>query len=178
MDKRWEYLKRAQEKQREKYLSPENVEKRRERGILYKQRARSKQIEKQLYSPVIRRAINKVSSKMKEKHEEDALFYEQIWTSRPHYCENCHKFLGDGFKDKDGKLINLFRYAHIIPKSIYPYLRHYDKNIMLLCLNCHTQFDNSPKNIVEKMNCYDGEHIEQLKELHKELEKNQNNIYK
>ena len=49
---------------------------------------------------------------------------------------------------------------------------------MLLCLNCHTQFDNSPKNIVEKMNCYDGEHIEQLKELHKELEKNQNNIYK
>ena len=49
---------------------------------------------------------------------------------------------------------------------------------MLLCLECHTKFDQSPKDIVKEMKCYDGEHIENLKQLHKQLKQENNEIYK
>lgn len=148
----------------------------RERQIL---RMKQKQAERKENgeAPKIKK-INKFSEKMKVMHEKDALFYEEIWNERPHYCVNCKSFLGHTFKLEDGKLINLFRYAHIIPKSIYPFLRHYKGNLMLLCLRCHTKFDNSPKEVIEKMSCYDAKYIQELKELHKELEKNNDERYK
>lgn len=166
MDKRLEYLKKSREKQIAKYFSKESIEKRNEKRIQYQKNIREK-----------KQKLKKFSDKMVALHEKDTIFYQKIWNKRKHYCENCGKFLGDNFRDLKGHIIT-YRYAHIIPKSIYPYLRHYDKNIMLLCLNCHTSFDNSPKEIVEKMKCYDKEHIETLKVLHKQLEENQNFIYK
>lgn len=177
-DKKLEYLKKAQERQRIKFLSPENIEKRKKKALQYRQNAIEKQRKKQRQISQKRTFLNKFSSKMKKKHEEDIVFYREIWDSRPHICQNCGKFLGNNFEDKDGKIINVFRYAHIIPKSIYPYLRHYNKNILLLCLNCHTKMDNSPKEIIEKMPCYDKSYIQELKQLHKKLEKDKNNIYK
>lgn len=166
MDKKREYLERAKEKQRQKYFSQENIQKRKDKALQYQKNARQK-----------RQGLKKFSDKMVTLHEKDAIFYQKIWESRKHNCENCGKFLGNNFRDIKNKII-VYRYAHIIPKSIYPYLRHYDKNIMLLCLHCHTQFDNSPKEIVKKMKCYDEQHIEYLKNLHKELEENNNEIYK
>ena len=166
MDKRLEYLKRAKEKQKQEYFSSENIQKRKEKQILYQKNAFQK-----------RQGLKKFSNKMVALHKEDSIFYEGIWNIRAHYCENCGKFLGNNFKNFKENIIS-FRYAHIIPKSIYPYLRHFDKNIMLLCLDCHTKFDNSPKEIIEQMKCYDGEHIEKLKKLHKELEQENNCIYK
>lgn len=177
-NKKFEYLKKIQEKQRKKFLSEENQEKRKEKGIIYKQRLIERQKQKQSQKEYKTKcSLHKFSEKMKVMHEKDAIFYEKIWKKRLHYCENCGKYLGDTFRDIKGNII-VYRYAHIIPKSVYPYLRHYEYNILLLCLNCHTQFDNSPKEIVEKMKCYDKEQIEGLKELHKKLEQEQNNIYK
>lgn len=166
-NKKIEYLKKIREKQREKYFSEENVIKRREKAIEYKKKLIQKEY----------RGLRKFSNKMLSIHEKDTIFYEKIWNERKHYCENCGKFLGNSFKDSRGYIIT-YRYAHIIPKSVYPYLRHYNKNIMLLCLNCHTKFDNSPKEIVEKMKCYNDEHIKNLKQLHKKLEQENNEIYK
>lgn len=166
MDKKIEYRERAREKQIQKYFSPENVQKRKEKAIQYQRNARQK-----------KQGLRKFSEKMVALHEKDTIFYQNIWNTRKHFCENCGKFLGDNFKDSKGKII-VYRYAHIIPKSVYPYLRHFDKNIMLLCLDCHTKFDNSPKEVIQKMKCYDENHINELKELHKQLVEENNTIYK
>lgn len=123
------------------------------------------------------KSLNKFSNKMKILHEKDEKFYEEIWNTRPHFCENCGKYLGKDFR-KNNRIISLFRYAHILPKSIYPYLRHYSDNLMLLCLNCHTEFDNSSKEIKEKMKIFNLKKIENLKELHHFLKNNMDKKYK
>lgn len=130
--------------------------------------------------------IAKFSDKMKIMHDKDELFYKSIWNERKHYCQNCGKFLGDDFYkiilDKNGEskkiIINLFRYAHIIPKSIYPFLRHYKNNIYLLCLECHTLFDNSTNEQQQKMKIFNEDFFQTLKLIHKELKIRNINIYK
>lgn len=164
-------------------LSPEEkLQLKFQKALEYQRNFRERQIaknkEKIREGVYPRKKINKFSEKMKLMHEKDAKFYEEIWNERPHYCVNCNIFLGNLFKDDNEHLVDIFRYAHIIPKSTYPYLRHYKDNLMLLCLKCHTKLDNSPKEIVEKMPCYDFNKIEQLKILHKKLEKNNDETYK
>lgn len=128
-----------------------------------------------------KKKINKFSKKMENLHKIDYLFYKNIWNCRKHFCKNCNKDLGCLFEDKilnNQKPINLYRYAHIIPKSTYPFLRHYDKNIFLLCLECHTKFDNSKLDEVKKMKIYDINLINNLKEFHKLLKDNNLNLFK
>lgn len=169
VNKKFEYLEKSKKKQLEKYFSQENVEKRKKKAIEYQERIKARVKEKG--------GLKKFSNKMINLHQKDEEFYKTIWSQRKHYCENCNKFLGNNFRDLKGHII-VYRYAHIIPKSIYPYLRHYNDNIMLLCLDCHTKFDQSPKEVIKKMKCYDGEYIESLKELHKKLKQENNDIYK
>lgn len=129
--------------------------------------------------------LSKFSEKMKIMHERDKEFYKICWNTKPHYCKNCGKYLGDKFEEviinkegeKEYRIINLYRYAHIIPKSIYPYLRHYIYNIFLLCLDCHTLFDNGTKEEVKKMKIYNEDLFDLLKQLHKKLKKDNNNIF-
>jgi len=166
VDKKIEYLQRIKERQREKYFSEESINKRREKAIQYQKNLKEKKYK-----------LKKFSDKIISLHEKDTKFYEQIWQERKHYCENCGKFLGNNFRESNGNLIS-YRYAHIIPKAVYPYLRHYKDNILLLCLDCHTKLDTCPLSIIEKMNCYNQQHIEELKSLHKNLEKENNTIYK
>lgn len=189
-EKRQRRLEKAQQarqrqiqKQIEKRLNPS--EKELEKRLQYKQnsleRQRIKQGERiQFYkdNPELRPKINKFSSKMEEMHKKDENFYLDIWNKRPHYCVECGKYLGKSFYDEEGKPINLYRYAHIIPKSKYPYLRHCKANLMLLCLNCHTKFDNSPREIYEKMKIYNENYINRLKELHKKLKEEDNEKFK
>lgn len=158
------YREKSLKKQREKFFSEENIKKRREKQIKYRENSLKNK------TKISRTKIRKFSSKMINLHKEDAKFYQKIWNERPHYCENCGKFLGDSFFDENGKIINLFRYAHIITKTKYPLLRHNSENLMLLCLDCHTKFDNSPLEVVEEMNCYDKDKIVYLKQLHKRIE--------
>lgn len=142
--------------------------------IEYKNNLRKRQINK-----LKNRHIKKHSVQILEDiHKKDTIFYSSIWKERSHYCQNCGKFLGNSFYDINGNITNLYRYAHIIPKSIYPYLRHYKYNLMLLCLDCHTKFDNSTLKIKEKMPCYNKKLIEKLIEYNNYLEKLGNNKYK
>lgn len=184
-NKNFEYRRRLKEKQLKNYFSKEKQSQRIKKKKEYQRKIRDKQFLKNkqklelIHNGEIELVqIKKFSEKMQEMHKRDEIFYEQIWNEREHYCINCGKYLGKIFKDSEGKLVNLYRYAHIIPKSTYPYLRHYKNNLMLLCLNCHTKFDNSPKEVVKEMKCYNKELIEKLKLLHKELENNKNDIYK
>lgn len=166
INKNFEYLKKIKERQRQKYFSPESIQKRKEKAIEYQKNAFQR-----------KKGLKKFSNKMVALHEKDAIFYEEIWNKNEHYCENCGCFLGNNFRLGNGNII-VYRYAHILPKSIYPYLRHFEPNVMLLCLTCHVEFDNSPKEVVEKMRCYNDRHIENLKMFHKKLEQENNEIYK
>lgn len=167
-EKRLEYQKNAKERAIKKYK--EKIQKEKELGI--------NSIKNKKY-------LTKFSEKMKIMHERDKEFYRICWNNKPHYCKNCGKYLGDKFEEvtinkegeKEYKIINLFRYAHIIPKSIYPYLRHYINNIFLLCLDCHTLFDNGTKEERKKMKIYNEDLFDLLKQLHKKLKKDNNNIF-
>ena len=92
-NKKLEYFKKIKDKQREEYFSPENVKKRKEKAIQYQKNSNKK-----------RQNLKKFSDKMIILHKEDTIFYEEIWKLRPHYCENCGKFLGNNFKNKKMKL--------------------------------------------------------------------------
>jgi 5-methylcytosine-specific restriction endonuclease McrA len=59
--------------------------------------------------------------------------FERIWNQRPHICTNCLSKLGDTPK------IHFF--AHLYPKSTHPELRLDPLNIVLLCYDCHYDFD-------------------------------------
>lgn len=144
-----------------------------EKGLKYLKKSRERQIKKQQEKEIdFGKKIKKFSDKKIFQHKQDEIFYKEIWKERPHKCINCGKFLGHDFYNKEGFPINLYRYAHIIPKSIYPYLRHYKGNIMLLCLECHSKFDNSSKEIQKTMKCYNSLRIDFLKKLHIFLKEN------
>lgn len=69
----------------------------------------------------------------------DMAFYLGIWLKRPHVCYNCNKSLGDK--------PSTYNFDHILEKgnSRYAHLRHEERNICLLCLDCHTNKSLHPK---------------------------------
>lgn len=151
------------------------IEKKREKLNKLKE---ENQLENEIFTEKKKYKMKKFSVKMEELHKKDEIFYKRIWDTRPHICCNCGKFLGNDFYSNDGKILNIFRYAHIIPKSIYRNLRHCDINLMLLCFNCHDRFDHTPRNIYSQMHCYNEDYIDKLKEINKYLKNNNIDIFK
>ncbi len=101
----------------------------------------------------------------KEKIRLDEEFYEEIWNDKPHFCEECDIFLGDEFRDDNGKVINKFRYSHILGKGAYPMLRRNKRNINLLCLVHHNEWEHG---VQEDMKIYKT-NIVIIQELHEGL---------
>lgn len=59
-------------------------------------------------------------------------FFVEIWNKRKeHKCENCGKWLG--------KEPLSYMFDHILEKSTHPDLKFEERNIMLLCLECHDE---------------------------------------
>ena len=56
-------------------------------------------------------------------------FFLSIWKKRTHYCTICNIWLGNEPKT--------YMFDHILEKQKYPELKHEEKNIALLCLECH-----------------------------------------
>lgn len=83
------------------------------------------------------------STEYKIKLDED--FYEECFNLSNHECEECGKELPTQFRDISGKVVARWRYSHILPKSIFPELRHNILNINHLCLIHHTQWDFGDK---------------------------------
>jgi hypothetical protein len=77
--------------------------------------------------------------KMNKKTGELELFKE-IWQERAHYCENlnCLKFLGH--------VLNIQFFSHRKSKGAYPELRLSKKNIDLLCVSCHHEWEFGDRN--------------------------------
>lgn len=74
----------------------------------------------------------------KEQQEKDWAFYTMIWNKRPHRCSNpeCRVSLGNECRT----IYN----DHILEKSTYPHLRYEERNIVLVCWNCHANKINIP----------------------------------
>ena len=82
------------------------------------------------------------SSSQKKKWNKDKLIYKQVWDKHPsHRCEECGNYLGDIFEDENGKVIDSFRYSHILGKGGHPKLRHIVDNFNLFCFNCHNYYE-------------------------------------
>lgn len=91
----------------------------------------------------------KETNKVQKKVDEDEKFYLECFNSSNHICEECGTPLPTEFSDINGKVIARFRYSHILPKSIYPELRHSIGNINHLCLIHHIQWDHGDKSIMK-----------------------------
>lgn len=71
--------------------------------------------------------------KKKGNKEKDEKFYREIWSERDHICEVCCDPLGDTY--------NPVFFSHILTKKSYPRFRHYHKNVLLKCFECHQEWE-------------------------------------
>lgn len=79
------------------------------------------------------------------KIKEDEDFYEKCFDASKHVCEECGCKLNTVFRGEDNRVLCRWRYAHRLPKSVYPEYRHKLWNIVNLCLDCHTKYDFGDK---------------------------------
>tara|TARA_R110002020_G_scaffold440030_2_gene650607 strand:- start:51 stop:461 length:411 start_codon:yes stop_codon:yes gene_type:complete len=77
------------------------------------------------------------SKNVKAKIDLDTNFYKEIWGERFHYCEECHKDLGDKWER--------YMFSHILSKGSNPAFRHDKDNINILCLECHQKWEFGDK---------------------------------
>lgn len=89
--------------------------------------------------------IKSISEKQKVVIKRDEEVYEEVWNSKEHYCEECGCHLGDDFRDENGKVVDRFRYSHILGKDLYPEHRHNIHNFNLLCFKCHQVWEYGDK---------------------------------
>jgi hypothetical protein len=89
----------------------------------------------------------------------DRSFFLGIWNKRPHFSQVSGEFLGHKFKA-------VFM-SHVLPKSIYPNFRHYEKNIVLMSFEEHDAWGNSPKQDSEEFK----EKFSTVLQLREELKK-------
>jgi len=97
------------------------------------------------------KTVERISHSMKTTNrtqvaiDEDEEFYLKCFNNSNHECEECGKQLPTEFRDEKGKVIARWRYSHILPKSVYPEMRHNTENINHLCLVHHIQWDHGDK---------------------------------
>ena len=78
-------------------------------------------------------------------------FFLDIWSKKPHRCENCDTYLGnEPFS---------YMFDHILEKSKYPDLKYEEENICILCLDCHGDKTNC------KLSDFMKEKIKKVKEI-------------
>lgn len=79
-----------------------------------------------------------VAVKVKSISDVDERFYEFVWKHRDHFCAECGATLKEIKRDY---------FHHILPKRKgaggFPYFRHEDMNIILLCWSCHQKAESA-----------------------------------
>lgn len=78
-------------------------------------------------------------------------FFLSIWSKRLHNCESCNKWLGNEPLS--------YMFDHLLEKSSHPELKYEEENIMLVCLDCHTNKGNGFPSDITKLR------IEKVKKL-------------
>ncbi len=88
----------------------------------------------------LKKSVYKLKKRQKTEEEKeieqmardaDRRFYKEIWDSRPHYCQECGKYLGEE--------VNKACIDHLAEKSRWPVYRYNEENIWLVCLDHHAQ---------------------------------------
>jgi hypothetical protein len=79
--------------------------------------------------------------KRKTTGEKD--LFLRIWNTRKHFCTNCGVSLG-----KEPKV---GYFSHIKSKGAHPELRLDESNISLLCIICHSAYDQGTKEQFNKL---------------------------
>lgn len=69
-----------------------------------------------------------------EAIERQKEFFMEIWERKSHYCQSCSKWLG--------KEPNLLFFHHVLPKHLFKEFKYNEKNIVILCWNCHASIEN------------------------------------
>lgn len=100
---------------------------------------------KNLVEKFLKRREEKIIKEREEKKLMWAVF-EQMWEENPHYCYSCGRWLGE----------TLFSYHvdHIIEKQKRKDLLLEKKNMVLVCLDCHSnktlgRVNEKYKNLIE-----------------------------
>ena len=77
--------------------------------------------------------IKKLKQKTIDSIAADNRFYKLLWDSRPHRCEECNKDLGS--------VLNKSFISHILSKGSHPEMRHDERNVSVLCFDCHFRYE-------------------------------------
>ena len=85
---------------------------------------------------ILKRSPIKPSKRRAKSIKNDNAFYEEVWNSKPHCCEECHKSL---------PVFNKSYISHIISKGSNVAFRHDKRNINILCFSCHQQWEFGDK---------------------------------
>ena len=86
--------------------------------------------------PIAQRSKKSVRT-LKLDEETYELVYRQHMNDGSYQCENCDMPLDPRFRDEEGRIVQRFRYSHILSKGAYPMHRHNPLNFNFLCFNCH-----------------------------------------
>jgi len=108
---------------------------------------------------------NQVKRSLKMIDEMD-LTYEKVFNqaSKPLCCAECGRKLNQNLRE-NGKIIDRFRFSHILPKSKYPEFKYDTRNFFILCFKCHQkwEFGGDKEKIAMKIWFPSIEKIKQLK---------------
>jgi hypothetical protein len=89
-----------------------------------------------------RQQIKPISKKGNSQVKEDEKTYEEVWESKlVKCCENCGVYLGEEFRNFEGKVRDKRMFSHILSKGAYPEMRNDIRNFNLLCPSCHDKWE-------------------------------------
>ena len=84
---------------------------------------------------------NERLEKRRRQIEKDEKTYEEVFNSKPNFCEECGKPLPDELRDEEEQIIFRTQYSHIMTKAAYPEFRNDSRNFNRLCDVHHDQWE-------------------------------------
>jgi hypothetical protein len=86
--------------------------------------------------------IKSRSKKGAKQVKTDEQVYEEVWNrATVKCCENCGQYLGEDFRDFEGRVNDKRFYSHILTKGGKPEMRLDVDNFNLLCPDCHDEWE-------------------------------------
>ena len=111
--------------------------------------------------------VKPISKKGAKQYKNDEEVYEEVWNRRvSKCCEECGRFLGEEFRDWEGRINDRRFYSHILTKGANPEMREDPDNFNLLCPQCHNDWEFATQEQKERMNIWpkNKKTIEMLRE--------------
>jgi hypothetical protein len=113
-------------------------------------------------SPAQEKMKNRIA---KYKPSGEGVLFESIWNTRKHFSFIDGTFLGDEAK--------AWFFGHVLPKSIAPEMRLFDRNIVLLTQDQHYSWDSMSRELLRSLPEWD-----KMFKLEESLKKTYNKLYR